>query len=59
MMINANRNQVQSRARVAGAGHAGWLCLPADLCADGVASKISTTPKRLAGGLSQGGIPFF
>jgi hypothetical protein len=58
MKFTANRNPLPNRARLAGAGHAGWLCLSAALRDSGVKSSITMTPKRAAGGLSQGGIPF-
>jgi hypothetical protein len=36
---------------------AGWLCLTVDL-RSAVTSSITMKPKRAAGGLSEGGIPF-
>jgi hypothetical protein len=60
MRINANQHIAHNRARLAGAGvcGAGWLALSAADLSDTVKFSITMTPKRAAGGLSQGGIPF-
>ena len=60
MRQNPNQHTKLNRARLAGvfaAEGAGWLLLSADLSAT-VKDSITMTPKRAAGGLSEGGIPF-
>ena len=60
MRINVNQHTAHNRARRAGfvaVETAGWLCLSAQP-SDTVKDSITMTPKRAAGGLSEGGLPF-
>jgi hypothetical protein len=60
MRIQANQHHALNRARFNGVivvAGAGWLALSADPCGT-VTDSITMTPKRWAGGLFEGGIPF-
>ena len=59
MGIQVNQHNARNRAHLAGfiaAEGAGWLLLSAGL--DATVKSIAMTPKRAAGGLFLGGIPF-
>jgi hypothetical protein len=60
MRVNVSHSHnALNRARFGGTGveRAGWQCLTADR-GEAVKVSIAMTPKRVAGGLFEGGVPF-